>query len=248
MEKVKILEKVRIIDGWLSDHETYFLYLSARDQIKLADIVEIGSFKGKSTVALGLGALNSESNHKVFAIDPHLGEYFKNQNNAKPTLQIFNKNIKRSGLENVVETIVSTSQKAAKGWKNRIGLLFIDGMHDYRNSKLDYLLWNKYVINSGIIAFHDAFCAYTGVFQTVRDKFFRRSDLVELGTVGSIIFGKIGQPNIFQKLTVGYKKTVFKYANYLNSLKIPWIFKLIFIHKLTRFLLISKYSFKIQFL
>ena len=248
MEKDKFLSQIKKIGGWLSDHEALFLYLVAREQSGTGDMVEIGSWHGKSTVSIGLGCRQSQSQSQVYAVDPHLGVYGANQPSGKSTLNIFNKNIKESGLQKYVIPVVSTSQKAVKKWTRPISFLFIDGLHDYKNSKLDYILWNKFITRGGIIAFHDAFCAYDGVWQTVRDKFLKREDLTELGVVGSIIFGRIGKPNFIQRNMVRFKKNILKFANFFNSFKLPWIIRLVFVHKFLRLFIITKYSRQIQFL
>jgi predicted O-methyltransferase YrrM len=60
------------IDGWLSDNEGELLFNLAKNCKGEGKIVEIGSWKGKSTVWLASGS-KSGKNVKVYAIDPHTG-------------------------------------------------------------------------------------------------------------------------------------------------------------------------------
>jgi predicted O-methyltransferase YrrM len=67
---VKNLESVSQLPGMLTTHEVDCLYRLGQYSEQKGVIVEIGSWKGKSTVALTLGAakVNAE---KIYAIDPH---------------------------------------------------------------------------------------------------------------------------------------------------------------------------------
>ena len=55
--------------GWLSLDEAALLYHLAR-QTTTGSIVEVGSYRGRSTVALAKGAL-AGGNRPVYAVDPH---------------------------------------------------------------------------------------------------------------------------------------------------------------------------------
>src|SRR6185312_12113676 len=58
------------IPGWLTDEEGEALYELARGCSGSGVIVEIGSWKGKSTVCLGLGSQAGKS-VPIYAVDPH---------------------------------------------------------------------------------------------------------------------------------------------------------------------------------
>jgi len=51
---------------------------------------------------------------------------------------------------------VKTSEGAARDFNHPIELLFIDGAHDYHSVKSDYNLWEKKVVDEGVIGFHDS--------------------------------------------------------------------------------------------
>jgi Methyltransferase domain len=51
--------------------------------------------------------------------------------------------------------MVMTSKEAAREWRQPIRLLWIDGDHRYESVKQDFLLWEPFVVNGGIIAMHD---------------------------------------------------------------------------------------------
>jgi hypothetical protein len=61
-----------------------------------------------------------------------------------------------------VRPIRAGSLEAARGWREPIRLLFIDGDHSYEASRDDFAAWSPQVEGSGLVAFHDI-GAWTGV-------------------------------------------------------------------------------------
>lgn len=147
--------KIEATEGLITKNEARCLYELARSCGGV--IVEIGSWKGKSTVSLALGSRDG-SRGKVFAVDPHLGTYddFTGLYTPLGTEEAFRDNIKRAGVADTVEALVMKSEEAARGWNRPISLLWIDGAHDYENVRLDFSLWEPHLIPGGIICFHDA--------------------------------------------------------------------------------------------
>src|SRR5579864_2558755 len=60
------------VDGWLNPKEAWRLYRLARECRGRGAIVEIGSWKGKSTICLARGSI-AGGKAKINAIDPHTG-------------------------------------------------------------------------------------------------------------------------------------------------------------------------------
>lgn len=143
------------IEGWLTDAEGILLENLAREN-KTGNIVEIGSWKGKSTIRLAKGTIAGKKN-MVFAIDPHTGspEHKKALGEDLNTYQEFEQNIKKAGVENYVVPIVETSEEAAITFNAPVGLVFVDGNHEYEYVKKDFDLWYPKLVSGGIIAFHD---------------------------------------------------------------------------------------------
>jgi len=144
------------IDGWLTKKEGLFLYEIAKRVRPPSVIVEIGSWKGKSTICLAKG---SEAGYKaaVCAIDPHTGSPEHHQKFGKVnTFHEFSLNLKKAKVDRRVHPIRSASRDAVKGFNNPIGLLFIDGNHSIEAVKADFHLWFPKIEEGGIIAFHDS--------------------------------------------------------------------------------------------
>jgi len=155
--------RTREVDGWLDDTQGYALSLMAEHGPGLGEIVEIGSFKGKSTCWLAYGA-KLAGREKVTAIDSFTGspEHQPGADCSDPdldelgsTFSRFEENLRKMDLYDYVAPIVATSHDAAKDWHRPIRLLFIDGDHSYEGSKEDFKLWAPHVVPGGLIALHD---------------------------------------------------------------------------------------------
>jgi len=144
------------VDGWLTPREGEFLYNAAKNCPKGTVIVEIGSWKGKSTIWLGKGS--KEGNKvKIHAIDSHTGSSEHKKRFGKVwTFEEFEKNIKKANVSDIVVPIVKTSEDASKNWNKKVGFLWIDGAHEYEMVLLDYKLWEPHLVKGGVIAFHDS--------------------------------------------------------------------------------------------
>jgi MMP 1-O-methyltransferase len=141
-ERVKPL--IADVPGWLTDEEGEALYELARRCSGRGAIVEIGSWKGKSTICLGLGS-RAGSGARIFAIDPHADYRFGD----------FKTNVERAGIADLVTPIASLSQPAADGFDEPIELLFVDGSHEYDLVLEDFEKWVPKVVDGGWVAFHD---------------------------------------------------------------------------------------------
>jgi predicted O-methyltransferase YrrM len=141
-ERVK--PSIADVPGWLTDEEGEALYDLARRCTGRGAIVEIGSWKGKSTICLGLGS-RAGNGVRIFAIDPHADYRFGD----------FKANVERAGIADLVTPIPSLSQAAAGGFDEPIELLFVDGSHEYDLVLEDFEQWVPKVVDGGWVAFHD---------------------------------------------------------------------------------------------
>lgn len=146
------LDMLAEITGWLSVNEANWLNHMAR-QTHDGVIVEIGSFQGKSAIALALGAAHGVP---VYTIDPHhahtdeIGATFGPQDRAA-----LYRNITAADLGETICVVNLTSDHAVQGWREPIGLLFVDGAHNFEQVKRDVLSWLPHVLEHGLIAIHD---------------------------------------------------------------------------------------------
>ena len=141
------------VEGWLSLEDAVFLCEST---IRASGpVVEIGAFRGRSTIALALGARTSGS--LVYSIDPHaefvgvFGGHF-----VPADREAYYRNLIKSGLAMYAALVNLPSVQVAVCWQKEIGLLFVDGDHRYEAVRQDLLSWAPFIRKGGLIVFDDA--------------------------------------------------------------------------------------------
>lgn len=145
-------DMVRREDALLARPEVPLLYNLAKDTNVEGCVVEIGSYKGGSTICLALGSRDGNK-EGVYAIDPHKGVKPDYHNNTEVA---YLDNLKATGADNYVTSIFKTSIRAIEEWDKPIRLLFIDGSHVYEDVRADFLMWEPYLTVGGVIALHDS--------------------------------------------------------------------------------------------
>lgn len=143
------------IAGWLSLEEADLLFELASQCHFDDNIVEIGSFHGRSTIALALGSQGTGAN--VYAIDPHHPHTTGGIDFGEVDNVTFMQNILKSNVADIVRVINFPSVDFAAAWHEPIALLFIDGDHEGDAPFMDYTFYSLYVkVANGKIAIHDS--------------------------------------------------------------------------------------------
>ena len=201
--------QITAINGFLTESEARCLYLLAQNCG--GTIVEIGSWKGKSTVCLALGS-KAGGKGKVFAIDPHQGlaDDCAQVYLPEKTEAIFRKNISRAQVDDIVTPLVMTSEDASKDWEEAISMLFIDGAHDAENARLDFTLWYPYLQDGGVICFHDAIYRLShnqsGVRKVVCKYVLRSNRFQNIGFADTIVFAtKVDKISLLGRISKSLK-------------------------------------------
>ncbi len=141
--------------GMITYDEAVLLYELAK-KVKDGCIVEVGSYRGRATVALGRGSMDGNQ-VPVFAIDPHetftgiLGGQFGSQDRGE-----FYRAMLMSDCYKVVRLINLSSEKISPNWDKKIGLLWIDGDHTYEGVKRDFDCWEKHLTEDSSVVFDDS--------------------------------------------------------------------------------------------
>jgi predicted O-methyltransferase YrrM len=169
--------------GFLGESEARFLGLLAACVPTRGTIVEIGSFKGKSTVMLASVAAHYGLG-PVIAIDPHTAPAVTDAKIAPGS----------STFEGGVEIHRAYSREAAKGWNRPIRLLWIDGDHTFEGTREDFELFSPYLSNGAVVAMHDALHAYEGPVRVFVEQILRSDKFGPAGFVQSVAWAQY-RPN-----------------------------------------------------
>jgi len=150
---LRIWPAVDRIEGFLvSPHQERWLFNAAKRLSDHATIVEIGSFKGRSTTCLAYGVKGSAKH--IFAIDTFEGND-KDFGRKASYYDTFLANLTGNGLSSYVTALRGISSEVGKTWRRPIDLLFIDGGHEYEDVLTDFETFYPYVVPGGLVAFHD---------------------------------------------------------------------------------------------
>lgn len=132
------------LDGWLSDKE----FTELRRLATSRTVLEIGSWKGRSTIAL------VETAKHVVAIDHFAGDGYTNK--APPDLlQQFVTNLDARGLRDKVTLIVGDMRNILPALRaSEFDLIFYDAEHSGESTRFA-LNWAAGVKRSAVVAVHD---------------------------------------------------------------------------------------------
>ena len=150
------------VEGWLQPAEAWELFEAARESCPEADralAVEIGSYRGRSAIALASG-LRARGGGTVVAIDPF--------DHDPGQMEAFHANLERAGLSSFVKPIIAFSHDARSVVADgSVTVLFVDGSHTYEDVLQDIRDWESSLADGAVIAFNDPF--WTGVSRALRD-------------------------------------------------------------------------------
>ena len=193
------------IEGWLAQAEGELLYKFARKCSGKGVIVEIGSWKGQSTIWLARGS-RAGNRIKVYSVDPHAGALV---NQYRSTLDDFKRNVRDAGVSELVVPLVMTSEVAARQFAQSVEFIFVDGDHNYESVKRDFDLWFPKMVKGGYMAFHDTNhrtgvnFGYGGPKRVVEEYLFRSYYFSNMGISNSIAFGRKVERNSIRDRMIG---------------------------------------------
>lgn len=145
------------IEGWLTQSEASGLFEIASLLPKNSVVVEIGSWKGKSTWCIAQGLKKGIIN----CIDPFNAsgeegskEIYEMTKGDKSLLEQFEANLANIPSSVQIKTLNGYSNEFVGNVKN-IDFLFIDGNHSIESCKFDFENFEKDIKPGGYLALHD---------------------------------------------------------------------------------------------
>ena len=165
--------RAREVEGWLTDAQARRLWDRTVEAGPGARVVEIGSFRGRSTIVLA----HATHGGSVVAIDPHGGtdrgprEITTSVAHGERDAAAFRRNLERAGVAELVEHVRLPSQEALSSVGGSADLLYVDGAHRYRPARDDIARWGLRVRPGGTMLVHDAFSSIGVTLALVRTMF-----------------------------------------------------------------------------
>jgi len=188
---------LQLIESTVAREECRALYHVARNLDVPGVIVEIGSYMGRSTCALGYGGANTK--RKVYAVDHHQGDVMSGHVNNQ--LSGFYYNLGVNNMRGTVFPVVMDSLAAAHGWPpdRRVALLFIDGLHTEEQCMADFRAWQPHLAERAWVLFHD-YADYNeyGVCEVV-DALVIDGTLEQPGVVRTLAVTRLRKKDLHQK-------------------------------------------------
>jgi len=146
-------------EGWLTDAQAERLRSRAA-AAGAGTIVEIGSYRGRSTIVLGGAAAPGAS---VVAIDAHAGSDRGPQEIGAYSMRgdadhvAFHANLAAAGVGDRVRHVRRMSADALGDVDGPLALLYVDGAHRFAPARDDIARWGARVRPGGTMLVHDAF-------------------------------------------------------------------------------------------
>jgi predicted O-methyltransferase YrrM len=189
-ERTRIHDIVKDVRGWVSLAGGEFLWHLAANVISSdGEIVEIGSWKGRSAIWLSYGS-RAGLGKKIHAVDPHVGsvEHKEKYGPDVDTFADFTANIENAGVSDMVIPVRKSSVDYAREFSHLIELIFIDGDHSYEGVKEDFEAWFPKVLLGGVMVFDDT-QDWEGPRRLVREKMFLSNNFKKMGFLGPFTYG-----------------------------------------------------------
>jgi hypothetical protein len=175
-------------EGGTTPEELFYLFTAAQC-VHDGCIVEIGSWQGRSAIALALGSRRAYK-VPVYCIEPHenaQGILGPIPFGAHDRIEFF-KNMVRADVLDIIRLVNLSSEYVTHDWPDSVGLLWIDGDHRYKSVKRDVECWRPHLRPDAVIAFHDATNERIGPYHIVESlvaKGWRRGP--EIGKIKAVM-------------------------------------------------------------
>jgi len=161
---ISVTDEWKEIEGWLTDSQAAVILEEMRFVPIGGTVVELGSWKGRSTALLGMGAAQADREIRVYAVDHFFGspdelgiDHHDAQLDDDGVYPEFLENLSKIGvLGSTVVPIRATFEAALTELKDgTVDLMFIDGDHGAGETLRVFDVAEAKVKPGGCVIFHD---------------------------------------------------------------------------------------------
>jgi predicted O-methyltransferase YrrM len=187
------------VPGMLSAAECDALVFAGMLAPGRGDIIEIGSWLGRSTLHLA-HACKASGRGRVHALDTFQGNagfeklYHRNLGRNATIFEAFQENIARSGLSEWVVPHVGKAEETRSEFRDPVRMVFIDGCHEYEPVKRDVRLWKDLLLPGGLLVLHDFRAEAKGSVAAVSEEVFGAAEFRVLMLVDSLLIAEKRAP------------------------------------------------------
>ena len=154
------LDELAELDGLIGRDVGELLYDYATAVPADCAIVELGSYRGKSTCYLATGSKESNG-ARVYAVDAWSEEVSAWRSSVlselpSPLFDDFLRQITKADVEEIVTPVRSLTALAADGYNGEpVALLYIDGDHHKEAALADFRAWRRHLTDDAVVIFDD---------------------------------------------------------------------------------------------
>lgn len=142
-------------------------------------VVEIGTHTGRTAVFLAETLDEIGADNVILSIDP-FERVQKSRLNPQGKYRKYVKTMRERGLEDRCIALVGFSHHVAPAVADRIGVLLVDGNHDYASVRQDLALFGPKVLPGGYVFLDDYTGTYPGVVKATEEYVAAHQDFVLL--------------------------------------------------------------------
>lgn len=173
----------------MSDEELDFLQRVAC-YVGKGCVVEIGSWRGRSAIALAKGLSESglPESTLVYCVEPHEAFVgFYGYRFGPADRKAFFEAVLNAQCSERIALVNLKSLDVVKAWTKPIGLLLVDGDHTYENVEKEVAAWLPLICEGGHLIFNDALDANAGPYHVIKS-LVAAGKFREAGQVGKVVW------------------------------------------------------------
>jgi predicted O-methyltransferase YrrM len=187
---VQTIEKeVADVDGWLSRRDIHFLSLVAAHPCAKGEILEVGAFRGKSSIVLAM-ASQLAGQEKIYSCDPLNCDAPASHPVSIAIRKELDRNLARKKVDDRVEFHQMFSHDLSMTWSKPIRMLWLDGDHHLDAVRQDLQDFGRYLTDGAIVAMHDVLSVWDGVGRVFAEDVLASPHFGHAGINGNIAWAQ----------------------------------------------------------